>query len=233
MNRSNHLSAKLGVAIMGAGVALLLASAGNLSARNLSPNANAPAAQSGSQSAANPNLAGQWKLNKDQSDDPRQKMQEAMGNSGEGAGPGGGGGHRGGGNAGPGGDHQGGHQGGMMNDMSQLTIEETNTSVKITGASGRVLAANPAEQPASKPAPNANGEEEPREYTPPVAKWQGAQLVTTMEGHRGGSTTRTYELSSDGKQLIVTTKMQNPRMSQPVSIRFVYDPAKPASGSSE
>jgi hypothetical protein len=226
MNRSNRLSAKLAAVMTGVGVAFLLASAGNLSARNLSPAANVSVAQSGIQSAANPNLAGQWKLNKDQSDDPRQKMQQAMGNSGEGAGQGGGGGHRGGGNGGAGGGRG---PGGMMNDMSQLTIEETATSVKVTGASGRVLAANPAEQPAAKPATNGNGEGETREYTPPVAKWQGAQLVTSMEGHRGGSTTRTYELSPDGKQLIVTTKMQNPRLTQPVSIRFVYDPAKAGS----
>ena len=53
----------------------------------------------------------------------------------------------------------------------------------------------------------------------------------SFEGPRGGLMNRTYELSSDGKQLIVTSKIQTPRMDQPVSIRFVYDPAKPASGS--
>lgn len=174
-----------------------------------------------SQAASKPNLAGQWKLNKDQSDDPRAKMQEAGG--GEGGSGGGGGGHRGGGMRGGGGA-------GMMNELSQLTIEQTDTSVKITGASGRVLAAYPAEQTSKAP---ANGEGERRQFTPAVAKWQGAQLVTTNEGRGGGSTTRTYELSSDGKQLIVTSKMQNPRLNQPVTMRFVYDQVKGNSGSGD
>jgi hypothetical protein len=174
-----------------------------------------------SQATSKPNLAGQWKLNKDQSDDPRAKMQEAGG--GEGGSGGGGGGHRGGGMRGGGGA-------GMMNEFSQLTIEQTDTSVKITGASGHVLAAYPAQQSSKAP---ANGEGERHEFTPPVAKWQGAQLVATSEGRGGGSTTRTYELSSDGKQLIVTAKIQNPRLNQPVTIRFVYDQVKGSSGSSD
>jgi hypothetical protein len=43
---------------------------------------------------------------------------------------------------------------------------------------------------------------------------------------RGGNTTRTYEFSPDGKQLRVTTRMENPRFNQPVTIRFVYDGVK-------
>ncbi len=44
----------------------------------------------------------------------------------------------------------------------------------------------------------------------PIARWQQDQLVVTTQTRRG-STTRTYELS---------------RLSQPVVIRFVYDPIK-------
>jgi hypothetical protein len=236
MERRNHSWLKVGIWIAGVGAALLIGTNGNLSARDVTAGAASGAIVAQSQANSNPNLAGHWTLNKDQSDDPREKMHEAMGNNGGGNGEGGGGGYGGGGGQGGGGGHhggggRGGHgPGGMMADMSQLTIEQTASSVKVSGASGRVLAANPAEQ-ASKPSNGGNGENEGREYTPPVAKWQGSQLTTSNENPRGGSMTRTYELSSDGKQLIVTTKMQNPRMSQPVTIRFVYDQTKASSGS--
>jgi hypothetical protein len=220
MNRNNNFPMKLVVIMtMNIGLALLLAPLGNASAAK----GSAPQTQS----AAKPNLAGQWKLNKDQSDDPRQKMQEAMAANGQGGGrgAGGGGGRRGGGQGGP---------GAMMNDLAQLTVVQTDKSVKVSSASGRVLAAYPEDQQAAKPSSNGgNPDDDTHAYTPPVAKWQGSQLVASMQGRRGGSTTRTYELSPDGKQLIVTTKMQNPRFTQPVTFRLVYDPAKASSGSSE
>jgi hypothetical protein len=62
--------------------------------------------------------------------------------------------------------------------------------------------------------------------TAPAAQWQGAQLISTAAGRRQGTTTRTYELSPDGKQLFVTTKIDNPRFDSPVTFRLVYDPAQ-------
>ncbi len=168
----------------------------------------------------NPSLAGTWKLNKDQSDNPREKMQEAMGNSGGGQGEGGG--HHQGGQGGGSGQGGGGrHGGGMMEDMSQLTIVQTGSDIKITGASGKLLAALPAADTSAKPNDaDANA--------PPVpsAHWQYNQLVTESQGQRRGKTTRTYALSSDGKQLDVTTRIESPRFSQPVTYRLVYDPVK-------
>jgi hypothetical protein len=60
----------------------------------------------------------------------------------------------------------------------------------------------------------------------PVAQWNGAQLVSVQPGRRQGTTTRTYELSPDGRQLFVTTKIDNPRFDSPVTFRLVYDPAQ-------
>lgn len=156
---------------------------------------------------AAPTLAGTWKLDKDKSDNPRQKMQEAMGNS-EGG--------------------QGGGRGGMRNDFSQLTIVQNGPDIKVTGESGRTLAVLPAETNASSDAnsgadSNANG----RYARPtPAVHWQGSQLIAEVEGRRGGKTTRTYELSADGTQLYLTTRIENPRFSQPVTYRLVYDPVK-------
>jgi hypothetical protein len=183
--------------------------------------------QSGSQETATPRLAGQWQLNKDQSDDPREKMQAARGDSG-GGGRGEGGGRNGGGRG------QGG--GGMMDEMSVLQIEQTDSNVKVTGKSGRVLAQIPAA--AAPSGDNAGGGESEgggrsagRRATP-SAQWQNGQLVTVTENPRGKST-RTYSLSPDGKQLYVATKMESERLSQPVTYRQVYDPAPTKAGGNQ
>jgi hypothetical protein len=60
----------------------------------------------------------------------------------------------------------------------------------------------------------------------PNAQWKGSQFVAVTPGRRQGSTTRSYELSPDGKQLVVTTKIDNPRFQNPVTFRLVYDPVQ-------
>src|ERR1700675_197907 len=89
-----------------------------------------PASQTPSRDASKSKLAGTWKLNQDQSDDPHQKMQQAAGNSG---GPGGNRGGYGGGGRGGYGGGGGRQQGqGMMAEYSQLAIDQTDTTVKVT-----------------------------------------------------------------------------------------------------
>lgn len=115
----------------------------------------------------------------------------------------------------------------MMTEFAKLTIEQTNGNVKITGASGQELATT---QPETSKAESNEGNENQAgmgatRFAPAVAQWQGNQLVAKSEGR--GTTTRTYELSPDGKQLYVTTKVESQRFSQPVTYRLVYDPAKP------
>ena len=182
-----------------------------------------------------PNLSGAWTLNKDDSDDPREKMQQA-GNSGgqrrggwsAGGGMGGGGwggmggGRRGGGSSGSRGQGSSdGERGGMMNDLSRITIEQTATSAKVTDESGRVLALYSSDDSSHANSPNGSSNSE---SAPPVAQWKDTQLVVVTPGRREGSITRTFELSPDGKQLYVTTKIQNPRFKQTVTFRLVYDP---------
>ena len=184
--------------------------------------------QAGSQEATTPKLSGQWQLNKDQSDDPREKMQAARGESG-GGGRGEGGGRSGGGRG------QGG--GGMMDEMSTLQIEQSDSNVKITGKSGRALAQIPA---AAAPSGDNGGSGDSesggrgagRRATTTSAQWQNGQLVTVTQNPRGKST-RTYSLSPDGKQLYVTTKMESERLSQPVTYRQVNDPAPTKAGGNQ
>jgi len=199
--------------------------------------------RSTAQVAGKPNLAGTWKLNVDQSDNPMQKMREAQQESGEqggGGGNGGGGGfggggygRRGGGGGGNGGgmgggNQQGGRRGGGM-QMGQLVIEQTPTSAKVSDSSGRVLAlyqASPEQGSQSSAGNSANN----GGNAPPVAQWQENKLVTTLQTRNGGTTTRTYEMSPDNKQLIVTTTIQNQRIKEPVTIKQVYDPMYASTG---
>jgi hypothetical protein len=103
-----------------------------------------------------------------------------------------------------------------------LTIEQTDSTMKVTGASGRVLAISPANDQGAANASGHGGDAE----APPTGKWQGNQFVVVAPGMGGGTSTRTYELSPDGKQLYVKTKMESERFSQPITFRFVYDAAK-------
>jgi hypothetical protein len=182
------------------------------------------------------NLAGIWKLNRDQSDDPRQKLEQASsgGGGGWGQGPASGGGWGGwGGWGGPGTGRGGGwNRTGRpipegdavdMSDFSQLTIEQSDSSAKVTGATGRVLAQYSADNGSDKGAAKKSKDSP---YTPPAAHWQGDRLVTAVNGPRGAKTTRVYELSYDGTQLYVTTRLEPPGLNQPVNIRFVYDLAR-------
>jgi hypothetical protein len=202
------------------------------------PTQTAPqkSAQDAPKPATSVNLAGIWKLNKDQSDDPRKAIQKAIGNSGgqrHGGwgmrGPGGiGVGHGGYGGRRGGGDDQGRDSANSATDMadfSRLTIEQTDSTARVTGATGRVLALYSANDTGA-----AKGPEEDT-YTPPAAKWQGDQLVVVTPGGRGAKTTRTYSQSPGSKQLKVTTRLENPRFSQPVTFNFVYDPVKAEPGS--
>ncbi|HEY2109437.1 MAG TPA: hypothetical protein VGH17_06010 [Candidatus Acidoferrales bacterium] len=170
--------------------------------------------------SSTPKLAGHWQLNKDQSDDVRQKMQAARGDSGGGQAEGSGGGRGQGGREGAGRAQRA----GMMDDLQTLAIEQTGSNVKITGKSGRVLAQYPSNDSSAEK--NSAPEGEGQRTT--TSQWQNGQLVAVTQSPRGKST-RTYSLSPDGKQLYVTTKMENERLKEPVTYRFVYDPVSSAS----
>ncbi|GEM_PF-507083 len=222
------------------------------------PPAAAPAKTRGPATiGGKPNLSGAWILNKDQSDDPRQKMQQAANSNGQGGGNrgtwGGGGGMGGGGWGGMGGGQHGGMGGGrgqgsgqsgsergdMMTDMSQISIEQTETTAKVSDESGRTLAsyssADSSHEDASKNSTSGSStgsssgsqgsSSSASASKTPRVQWKGEQLVAVEQGEHGRTTTRTYELSPDGTQLYVTTKIESPRFKNPVTIQFVYDPA--------
>jgi hypothetical protein len=194
------------------------------------PPADSEPAPAPVQASAQPRLAGTWKRNKDQSDDPRKAMQQSGGHSGGGyggyGGPGGGGVGGGRGHGGYGGS-RGGYERNedSSKDFSQLTIDQSDSMTKVTSASGHVLALYSAMDAANSKSTNETN------ASAPAAQWQDKQLVVVTQSDRGGKTTRTYQLSPDGKALYVSTRIDHPRLSEPVTYRFVYDLAS-ASGSS-
>lgn len=155
-----------------------------------------------------PKMAGHWQLNKERSDDVRQKMQAARSDSGGGDGRGQGG-RNGEGRA---------QRDGMMDDLQSLAIEQTGSNVKITGKSGRVL----GQYPSSDSSAEKNAAPEGQVQRTTTAEWQNGQLTVVTQSSRGKST-RTYILSPDGKQLYVNTRMENQRFKEPLTYRLVYD----------
>lgn len=182
---------------------------------------------------APPNISGRWRLNKSQSDDPREKMRQAMSRGDFPGGPGGGGpggrphsdgfpggpppGAEGGGF--PGGPPPGGRPpGGMaaaealeiVQGDGELTINETGSSEVV-----RTRTINTDGRKSEQSTPGGRAEVK--------GKWKGTKLVVEIKPERGGKLTETYELAPSGGQLYVTTKIENERLPQAVSIRRVYD----------
>ena len=174
-------------------------------------------------------ILGAWKLNRDESDDPRKKMQEARGANG-------GGGGRGGvrmGVPGIGGGPYGGRRGGGGNESDEdrqrmqevlepvrsLTLAEAKKDVEIDAfddqqrktaifTDGRKL----------QKSNDLNNQEI-------AAHWDGSRLVTDEKSASGKKMSRTYELSYDGTQLYETLRLTRGRSDAQISIRYVYDQA--------
>jgi hypothetical protein len=184
--------------------------------------------------AALPTLSGRWTLDKEKSDDARQKIPEAGGMGGGrggmhggrggpggggaggpgGGGYGGGGGRRGGGGmGGPGGPAgPGGGFGEAMRSVSEappgLTITETPEEITIIEEDGRFRALHPDK----KEYKGTSGEKI-------VTRREGAQIVVETKGERGPKLVETFEPGAE--ELIANVRIEGGR-GQPVTIRRVY-----------
>jgi hypothetical protein len=175
-------------------------------------------------------IFGQWKLNPDESDDPRKKMQDANASGGSGSRGGSGvsiagfpiGGHGG----------SGGSRGGESDEerlRTQSAIAPANTltlgqkdpknpEVDLTEDQNRKLVLFTDGRKIQKP---DSKDDSPQEI---AAHWDGARLVTDEKGPHGGKMSRTFELSYDGTQLSETLRLTMGRSNTPLDIRYVYDP---------
>jgi hypothetical protein len=176
-------------------------------------------------------ILGSWKLNRDESDDPQKKMQDARGGNGGGVrmgipGMGGGpyGGRRGGGGNESDQDRERMQE--FMNPSRALTVAEAKKDVEIDMfddqerkstffTDGRKL----------QKAKDSTSQEI-------AAHWDGSRLVTDEKSPSGRKMSRTYELSYDQTQLYETLRFTRGRSDSQVSVRYVYDQADERTASS-
>jgi hypothetical protein len=175
-------------------------------------------------------ILGAWKLNRDESDDARKKIQDArdadagrggrggvrMGIPGMGGGPWGGGRRGGGGNEG---DEDRQRMQEVLEPERSLTLAEAKKDVEIDAFDDQqrktAIFTDGRKLQKSK---DINNQEI-------AAHWEGNRLVTDEKTPSGKRMSRTYELSYDGTQLYETLRLTRGRSDSQVSIRYVYDQA--------
>jgi hypothetical protein len=209
------------------------------------------ASQDGSAPAAQPTaprpdvprtkiLAGTWRLNLDESDDPAKKLQQAHGSDnngqyggrrGGGAGGGMGGGWPGGGGmggrGGMGGGGRGGQSGGgdsasdrekmhlFVEPAQQLTITQKEPEIDVADDSDRKFAFYTDDRKVEKSKDASHQELN--------AKWQEYRLVAEGKDPKGNKYERSYEVLDGNQQMRETFLLKIGRSNTEVSIRYVYD----------
>jgi hypothetical protein len=192
------------------------------------PSQTAPAtAANGSNPAPLPpprtTILGAWKFNPDDSDDPRKRRQDSSGSNGGNSG--GGHGRMGGGY--PGGGHGGYGRRGGESDEERQKMREFFTPAKaitlsMTGAEVDLMDDRDRKRAFMTDGRKLKKSKE-ENYQEIAAKFDGKRLVTDEKNPRGGKMSRTFELSSDGRELYETLRMTTGRNNTPFVIRYVYD----------
>jgi hypothetical protein len=195
-------------------------------------------------------LDGTWKFNRDESDDPRTKTQESKptqgGNGGGHPGggyPGGGypgrypgGGYPGGGYPGGGGGPSGGRGNGgwevendekildLIRPAATLTFTLKNAEVDVTDDhyNKTVFCTDGRQLQKSKDSA----------YQEIAAHWNGSQLVSDEKSPRGGTMSRVFELSQDGRHAYETVHIDRGKSKGMLVVRYVYDIVSHQSGRS-
>jgi hypothetical protein len=178
-------------------------------------------------------LSGLWVLNRELSDDARQKMREGMeGRRGPGdarmGGPGGGG------MRGPGGD-MGGRSGGPMGPppggmgrddaresmrailepAEELAVTQSGNEIVIDERDGRTRRLHPN----GKKYKTDNGNSEIK------TSWKDGKLLVETKGRQGGGVLETWELVPDRSRIIVMVKVEG-GFGQGIPLKRIYDRAR-------
>jgi hypothetical protein len=176
------------------------------------------------------NLAGSWKLNTDDSDDPQKKLQQARGGGrGQGGHSGGGmGGGWPGGHGGYGGRRVGGESDEQRQKMQlfarpaqKLTVAQRDPQIDISDDSDRKFTAFTDGRKVEKSKDGSSQQFD--------AKWDEYRLVMEGKDPRGNKYERSYEVLEGNQQLRETLFLKIGRNNTEVSIRYIYDLASPAS----
>lgn len=171
-------------------------------------------------------ILGAWKLNRDESDDPRKRRQDDSDSNG-----GSGGGHRSGGGW-PGGGYPGGGHGGYgrprgesdeeRQKMHELLTPPNTMTLSMTGAEVDLVDDRDRKRALMTDGRKLQKSKEAN-YQEIAAKWDGHRLVTDEKDPRGDKMSRTFELSEDGRQLYETLHMTTGHNNRSLVIRYVYD----------
>jgi hypothetical protein len=223
-----------GACLMGCGAILAQAPPGPLTpppatAANADPTPPPPKKP---EIAPRKNIFGAWRINKDESDDGRKKLQHARdsentnrGNGPYGSGPRvggpwpGGGGYPGGGSRYPHDDSSDYDQmGDVVNppreikftkpqpDEAYVELRDDREHRRMFYTDGRKL------QKTKGP-----------DYEEIAAKWDGDRLITDEKGAHNGKISRSFEVSNDGRQLVETVRVSDSKGNHAVNVQYVYD----------
>jgi hypothetical protein len=193
--------------------------------------AAAPAPPKKPEIPARKNIMGAWRFNKDESDDPRDKLRQSSGSNSGGGNPGGYGGPRigfPGGPMGGGGPYGGGRQQTQRDDSSRLG-DLVNPARDL-----QVLQHNPDDPEVDMLDDRehrhifyTDGRKIEKQKDPSLeevsAHWDDKRLVTDEKGPHNGKLSRTFEISSDGHQLLETVHVTDSKGNNPITINYVYD----------
>ena len=169
-------------------------------------------------------ILGAWKLNKDESDDMRNRSQDSRGSNGGGyGGRRGGGGWPGGGGGGRRGGYGGGESDEQRQQMHELLSPPATMAFSATGAEVDLQ-----DDHDRKRAFMTDGRKLQKSkdynYQEIAAKWDGNRLVTEEKSPRGGKMSRTFELSPDGRQLYENLHIESSgRNNRSLDRHYVYD----------
>jgi hypothetical protein len=196
------------------------------------PGAVAPAAKPQEPAPLPPprqSILGAWKLNRDENDDPRKRMQDSRDSNGGGYGGrrgGGGGGWPGGGGGGYGGRH-GGISGGESDEepqkMHELMSPPTTMTFSMTGAEVDLQDDHDRKRAFMTDGRKLKKSKDDN-YQEIAAKWDGSRLVTDEKSPRGGKMSRTFERSPAGRQLYENLRIErNGRNNRSLDVHYVYE----------
>ena len=189
-------------------------------------------------------LDGTWKLNRDESDDPREKLRSAMedrdqnGPMGRHGGMGGGGVTMGipgigiGGMGRPGGGPGGGQGRGpgsgsedqrarlheVVEAPDQLTVAQKGPKIDMTDTQSHVRSLFTDGRKLEKPKKDSN-------QVQVKAHWDRETLITEEKGPNGEKISHSYQMTGEGKQLADTLTLESKKLNTPIIIRSVYDRA--------
>jgi hypothetical protein len=222
---------------LAAGLVLMVAAAYSAGQSSDQPKTSA-SADTASQLA----LSGTWKLNRDESDDPREKLRSAIQDREQNGSPGGMGRHGGMGGGGMGGGigmgipgigggmgHPGsGQRGGSGSDEQharlrdvvrapdQVSIVQKGPEIDLTDTENHVRSLFTDGRKLEKPKKDSSEAQV-------KAHWDHETLVTEEKGPNGEKISHAYEITNEGKQLADTLTLESKKLNTPIIIRSVYD----------